>query len=68
MGITITISEQHAQALGICKQLLDMGNFNLPGKDLEVAVQAKRLLAEVCEKADAAAAPAITPEVVEASA
>lgn len=54
MSIKLEINEQQAQAIGICRQLLDMGSFNLPGKDLEVAAQAKNLLTEVVRIVDSA--------------
>lgn len=62
MSINISLSEQQAQALAICMQLLDAGEFKLSGKDLEVAVQAKRLLAEVAQQAANAGADSETPQ------
>ena len=62
-SLTLTITEQHAQALGICRQLLDIGSFNLPGKDMEVVVQAKALLTEVIKQCDSVSEAQVEPVV-----
>lgn len=40
----INLTEQQVQALNIVQQLLEVGEFRLNGKDLEVASTAKSIL------------------------
>jgi hypothetical protein len=59
--LTITINDQQRQALTICVQLLDSGTFNIAGRDLQVATQAKILLSQVAQLADKAASEQVAP-------
>lgn len=52
--IKVNMSEQQLQALEICAQLLDVGSFQLSGKELAVAAQAKQLLSQLVSEAKSA--------------
>lgn len=47
----LNISQDQLQALEICAQLLEVGNFSLSGKELNIAAQAKAILGQLIEVA-----------------
>lgn len=49
--IKVNVSQDTLQALEICAQLLDVGSFQLSGKELGIAAQAKALLVQLISEA-----------------
>lgn len=49
--LKIALTEQQLEALKICSQLLEIGRFDLGGKDLVPAAQSKQILAELIQSA-----------------
>lgn len=47
----VNMSDEQLQGLEICAQLLEVGSFQLSGKELAVAAQAKGLLSQLIQEA-----------------
>lgn len=47
----INLTQDQLNALEICGQLLEVGNFSLSGKELGIAAQAKAILAQIVQDA-----------------
>jgi hypothetical protein len=62
--IKVSLSKDQVELLKVCAQLLELGQFSLPGKELYVAVSAKQMLSSLIQEAEAPPSLDVAPAPV----